>query len=65
MEQPTLGHWQSTSSPLCINVSKVTTYKAAPEFFLLEASVEGDNCEMELDPDEWAMFIKANHLQHS
>ncbi len=65
MEQPTLGRWQSAVSPMTVNVSKITTYEAAPEFFLLEADIEGDTCEMELDPDEWAMFVKANKLQHS
>lgn len=65
MEQPTLGRWQSALSPMAVNVSKITTYKSAPEFFLLEADIEGDACQMELDPDEWEMFVKANKLQHS
>lgn len=65
MELPHIGRWESAVCPMTVNVSNVTTYDNEPNYYLVSADIEGDTAGLELDPEEWNMFVKANRLRPS
>lgn len=64
MTTPAIGIWKSSNGFPAVTVSAINEYKAAEGFFLVKVDVEGDLMDLELDPDEWNMFTKANALTH-
>lgn len=62
MTTPTKGIWKSSRGFPPVTVSKINEYKDAEGFYLVKVDVEGDPMDLELDPDEWEMFTKANAL---
>lgn len=62
MTTPAIGIWKSSKGFPAVTVSTINEYKDADGFFLVKVDVEGDPMDLELDPDEWNMFTKANAL---
>jgi hypothetical protein len=60
---PTKGTWKSTNGFPPVTVSAINEYKEAEGYFLVSVTVEGDPMDLELDPDEWEMFTRANALK--
>lgn len=62
LSAPAKGTWKSANGFPPVTVSSINEYKEAEGYFLVSVSVEGDPMELELDPEEWEMFTRANAL---
>jgi len=59
---PAKGIWKSGNGFPPVTVAAINQYKDAENYFLVSVAVEGDPMDLELDPEEWAMFTRANAL---
>lgn len=59
---PVVGTWKSGNGFPLVTVSSINQYKEAEGYFLVAVTVEGDPMDLELDPEEWEMFTRANAL---
>lgn len=62
MTVPAKGIWKSANGFPPVTVASINEYKEAEGYFLVSVSVEGDPMDLELDPEEWEMFTRANAL---
>lgn len=59
---PAKGTWKSANGFPLVTVASISEYKEAEGYFLVSVTVDGDPMELELDPEEWEMFTRANAL---
>ena len=62
---PAKGIWKSANGFPLVTVGSISEYKEAEGYFLVSVTVDGDPMELELDPDEWEIFTRANALSPS
>ena len=59
---PANGTWKSANGFPLVTVASINEYKEAEGYFLVSVTVDGDPMDLELDPEEWEMFTRANAL---
>lgn len=62
MEIPATGIWKSGRGFPEVTVRSVKEFVDAEGYFLAAVDVAGETENLELDPDEWDIFTKANAL---
>jgi hypothetical protein len=62
MTIPATGIWKSGSGFPEVTVRAVKEFADAEGYFLAAVDIAGEPESLELDPDEWNIFIKANAL---
>lgn len=62
MTKPATGIWKSGSGFPEVTVRAVKEFADAEGYFLAAVDIAGEPESLELDPDEWDIFIKANAL---
>lgn len=62
MAKPATGIWKSGSGLPEVTVRAVKEYTDAEGYFLAAVDIAGEPESLELDPEEWDIFVKANAL---
>ncbi len=62
MAKPATGIWKSGRGFPEVTVRTVKEFVDAEGYFLAAVDIAGETENLELDPDEWNIFTKANAL---
>jgi len=62
MAKPAIGTWKSGRGFPEVTVRSVKEFVDAEGYFLAAVDIDGEPESLELDPDEWEIFTKANAL---
>lgn len=63
MTKPATGIWKSGSGFPDVIVRSIKEFTDAEGYFLAAVDIPGEPESLELDPDEWDIFVKANSLK--